>query len=88
MYNSGLRLGPVVKNPPASAGGMGSIPGPGRSHMLQAAEPVGHTIEAHALEHVRCSRRGHLNEKPGNRNLRKSALGNKDPAQPKIKLIN
>ena len=25
--------GPVVKNPPASAGDMGSIPGPGRSHM-------------------------------------------------------
>ena len=23
--------GPVVKNPPASAGGTGSIPGPGRS---------------------------------------------------------
>ena len=27
--------GPVVKNPPANAGNMGSIPGPGRSHMLQ-----------------------------------------------------
>ena len=26
--------GPVVKNLPASAGDMGSIPGPGRSHML------------------------------------------------------
>ena len=26
--------GPVVKNPPASAGDMGSIPGPGRSHIL------------------------------------------------------
>ena len=25
--------GPVVKNPPANAGDMGSIPGPGRSHM-------------------------------------------------------
>ena len=25
---------PVVKNPPANAGGLGSIPGPGRSHML------------------------------------------------------
>ena len=25
--------GPVVKNPPASAGDMSSIPGPGRSHM-------------------------------------------------------
>ena len=25
--------GPVVKNPPAKAGDMGSIPGPGRLHM-------------------------------------------------------
>ena len=25
--------GPVVKNSPAKAGDMGSIPGPGRSHM-------------------------------------------------------
>ena len=25
--------GPVVKNPSASAGDMGSIPGPGRSHI-------------------------------------------------------
>ena len=28
--------GAVVKNPPANAGDMGSIPGPGRSHMLQS----------------------------------------------------
>ena len=26
---------PVVKNPPANAGNMGSIPDPGRSHVLQ-----------------------------------------------------
>ena len=25
--------GPVAKNPPANAGNMGSIPGPGRFHM-------------------------------------------------------
>ena len=25
--------GPLVKNPPANAGNMSSIPGPGRSHM-------------------------------------------------------
>ena len=30
--------GPVVKNPPASAGGLGSIPGLGRSHMLQSGQ--------------------------------------------------
>ena len=28
--------GAVVKNPPANAGDSGSIPGPGRSHMLQS----------------------------------------------------
>ena len=27
--------GPVVKNLPCNAGDMGSIPGPGRSHMMQ-----------------------------------------------------
>ena len=27
--------GPVIKNPTAHAGCMGSIPGPGRFHMLQ-----------------------------------------------------
>ena len=26
---------PVVKNPPANAGDRGSLPGPGRFHMLQ-----------------------------------------------------
>ena len=29
----GFPGGAVVKNPPANAGHMGSIPGPGRSHM-------------------------------------------------------
>ena len=28
--------GAVVKNPPANAGDTGSIPGPGRCHMLQS----------------------------------------------------
>ena len=28
--------GTVVKNPPANAGDMGSIPGPGRTHMLRS----------------------------------------------------
>ena len=34
--------GPAVKNPPANAGDMGSIPGPGRSHVPrsnQAPDP-------------------------------------------------
>ena len=34
--NEGFPGGSVVKNPPASAGDLGLIPGPGRSHMLQS----------------------------------------------------
>ena len=34
-HHSGFPGGAVVKNPPASAGDMGSSPGPGRSHMPQ-----------------------------------------------------
>ena len=41
--------GPVVKNPPASAEDMGSIPGPGRFHMPQG-NPGKNTGEGcHAL---------------------------------------
>ena len=32
----GFPGGAVVKNPPAKAGDTGSIPGPGRSHMLRS----------------------------------------------------
>ena len=32
----GFPGGTVVKNPPANAGHTGSIPGPGRSHMLRS----------------------------------------------------
>ena len=35
ITSKGFPGGPVVKNPPANAGDMGLIPGPGRSHMLQ-----------------------------------------------------
>ena len=34
--------GPVVKNLPDNAGDMGSIPGPGRSHMPWDNKPVHH----------------------------------------------
>ena len=34
--------GPVVKNLPANAGDMGSIPGPGNSLMLQSDMPMCH----------------------------------------------
>ena len=30
--------GPLVRNPPVSAGDMDSIPGPGGSHMLQGSQ--------------------------------------------------
>ena len=33
----GLPGGSVVKNPPANARDMGSVPDPGRSHMLQSS---------------------------------------------------
>ena len=33
LKNRGFPGGSVVKNPPANAGDMGSIPGPGRLHM-------------------------------------------------------
>ena len=45
---------PVVENLPANAGEMGSIPGPGRSHMLQDLSSCATTAEpapgAHDLQ--------------------------------------
>ena len=35
-FTWGFPGGAVVKNPPASAGDMGSSPGPGRFHMLRS----------------------------------------------------
>ena len=34
---------PVVKNLPANAGNMGSIPAPGRFHMPRATKPMHHS---------------------------------------------
>ena len=36
-YTQGFPVGPMTKNPPASAGEMGSFPGPGRFHMLRGS---------------------------------------------------
>ena len=36
MLNEGFPSGAVDENPPANAGDMGSIPGPGRSHISQS----------------------------------------------------
>ena len=69
--------GAVVKNPPANAGDTGSIPGLGRSHMLQsnwarapqllslrsrAREPQ--LLKPTCLEPVLRNKRSHCNEKP------------------------
>ena len=83
--------GPVVKNQPASAGDMGSIPGPGRPHLsqgnqalkLQLLKPV-HS-RAHALQREKPLQREARNYRvaPICRNLRKPARSNEDPMQPK-----
>ena len=45
--------GPVVKNPPANAGNMDSVSGPGRFHMTQGSS-------VHALQLLKTARpRGH-----------------------------
>ena len=36
-YTQDFPVGPMTKNPPASAGEMGSFPGPGRFHMLRVS---------------------------------------------------
>ena len=84
MKNSlvgGFPGGAVVKNRPANAGDKGSIPGPGRSHMLwsklasapqllslhsRAREPQ--LLSPHALGPVLHNKRSHRNEKPVHRN--------------------
>ena len=38
-HSGGFPGGPVVKNPAANAGDMGSIPGLGRSHLLEQLSP-------------------------------------------------
>ena len=47
----------MVKNPPANAGDMGSIPGLGRYHMHGATHPS-------RLEPLLCSKRRHCRGKP------------------------
>ena len=61
--------GPVVKNPPASARDVGSIPGPGRVHVLwgQLSLCAG-TTEACTPEPVLSSKSGRRSEKPKEHN--------------------
>ena len=51
VRGEGFPGGPVVKNLPADAGDMGSIPGPGILHVLRGTYtcvPVGHNYWARA----------------------------------------
>ena len=58
--------GSVVKNPPASAGDMGSIPGLGTKipHDTGQLNLCATTMEARALEPTSCKKRSPHNEKP------------------------
>ena len=57
--------GPVVRNPPANAENMSSIPGPGRSHMQQSNEAwQPPTAKPVSLEPALRNKRSHRNERP------------------------
>ena len=54
----------MVNNHPASAGNIGFIPGPGRSHVLmEQLSPCTSTTEVHALEPGLCNKGNHQNKK-------------------------
>ena len=58
----------VDRNPPASAGDMNSIPGPGRSHMPQSnLAQMRQLLKYVCLEPVLHNRRSPCNEKPRHR---------------------
>ena len=73
--------GPVVKNPPASAGDMGSIPGPGRFHRLLGSQAcVLQLLTSHALELRCCNQR----VAPACCQQRKPTRSSEDSAQSKM----
>ena len=90
--------GTVDKNPPASAGDKGSVPGPRRSHMPRSNwSPHAATTQPVCLEPMLHNKRNHRSEKPVHRTWRVALLApqlgqsphsNEDPAQPKIKNID
>ena len=62
-------LGSVVNNLPAYAGDTGSIPDPGRSHILWGnLARLQQLLKLVHLEPVLHNKRSHCNEKPMNRN--------------------
>ena len=62
--------GLVVEKPPAGARHTGSVPGLGRSHVLQETKPARRNYRARALEPVLCNQRSHRSEKPAHGNSR------------------
>ena len=74
--------GPVVKNPPASAGDMRSIPGPGRPHMPRGNQAlVLDSLCFSAGEATQWEARTLTPEQPRSRQLEK-ARSNEDPVLP------
>ena len=75
----------MVKNLPANAGDMGSVPAPGRFHMPRGS-PVHapQLVKPTHLEPVPRNERSHCNEKPAHHNQRKPTHSNADPVQPKL----
>ena len=80
--------GGVVKNPPASAGDVGSVPGPGRFHMLCAPHLL--TPGSRALKRQLVSppaREPVLGKNRSRRDREELAQSHEDPAQPKINKV-
>ena len=77
--------GPVIKNPPAKAGDMGSIPGQEDPTCHEAAKPLCHNYwNPQALKPILCSKRCHCNH----HKYRKDLCSNEDLTQPEIKKQN
>ena len=80
--------GGVVKKPPASAGDVGSVPGPGRFHMLCAPHLL--TPGSRALKRQLVSppaREPVLGKNRSRRDREELAQSHEDPAQPKINKV-
>ena len=63
LYNAGFSDDSAVKNWPANAGNVGSVPGPGRSRVPRDSKVMDHKFLARALE-LWSNRRNHRSEKP------------------------
>ena len=60
--------GPVVENPPANAGDMGSILGLGRSHMPRGNWAHGPQLSLHSRAHAEQEEKPHRNQSLGCQN--------------------